>query len=136
MSDLFASDEVAAASKRERPSLHSDTDIYRAVAELGKVVTIAAVNMPREAKPIVGSRLVDEVTWMGVLVRRTNIARDAAKLPHLEELLEQVEIVQFDLRVARECRYLPNSAFVASLPLTIAVAKQALALRNHFAPAP
>jgi hypothetical protein len=34
MSDLFASDEVAAASKRERPSLHSDTDIYRAVAEL------------------------------------------------------------------------------------------------------
>jgi hypothetical protein len=118
MTDLFASDDQA--RPRERPSLHSDTDIYRAVAELGKVVTVAAVNMPREAKPIVGRQLVDEVTYMGVLVRRTNIARDAAKLPHLEELLEQIEIVQFGLRVARECRFLPNSAFEASLPLTVA----------------
>jgi hypothetical protein len=134
MTDLFASDD--AARPRERPALHSDTDIYRAVAELGKVVTVAAVNMPREAKPIVGRQLVDEVTYMGVLVRRTNIARDAAKLPHLEELLEQVEIVQFGLRVARECRFLPNSAFEASLPLTVSVARQAMALRNHFAPAP
>jgi hypothetical protein len=100
------------------------------------VVTVAAVNMRREAKPLLGRLLIDESIWMGVLVLRTNKAHAHAKLPHLEELLEQTEIVQMTLRVARETRFLTTSAYEQSMPLTVAVAKQATALRNHFASAP
>jgi hypothetical protein len=124
------------AAARAPPSLHSDTDIYRAAAELTKVVTVAAVNMRREAKPLLGRLLIDESIWMGVLVLRTNKARARAKLPHLEELLEQTEIVQMTLRVARETKFLTTTAYEQSMPLTVSVAKQATALRNHFASAP
>jgi hypothetical protein len=138
--DLFDQKEGAAKAappaRARPPSLHSDTDIYRAAAELTKVVTVAAVNMRREAKPLLGRLLIDESIWMGVLVLRTNKAIAAAKLPHLEELLEQTEIVQMTLRVARETKFLTTTAYEQSMPLTVAVAKQATALRNHFASAP
>ncbi len=117
-------------------SLHSDTDIYRAVAELAKFIVRANVNLRRDLKPTLGKMLIEESIWMAVVVRRANIAREGAKVPHLEELLEQLEIVQFSLRVAREAGYLPNNTFADSLPLTAMVGKQATALRNRYVPAP
>lgn len=116
--------------------LHSDTDIYRAVVELAKFVARAVQDMRRDMKPTLGKMLLEECVWMGVVVRRINIAAGQAKLPLLEELLEQLEIVQFVLRLARDCRYVPVSTFADSVPLTASVGKQATALRNHFAPAP
>jgi hypothetical protein len=137
VSDLFdQSQQLVTAPAKARPTLHSDLDIYRAAAELTKVVTVAAVNMRREAKPLLGRMLIEESVWMGVLVLRTNKAQAQAKLAYLEELLEQTEIVQMTLRVARETRFLTTSAYEQSMPLTVSVAKQATALRNHFASAP
>jgi hypothetical protein len=138
MADLFdqSRPEAASREKPRPPSLHSDTDIYRAAAELTKVVTVAAVNMRREAKPLIGRLLIEESVWMGVLVLRANKAQERAKLPHLEQLLEQTEIVQMTLRVARETKFLTTTAYEQSMPLTVSVAKQATALRNHFASAP
>jgi hypothetical protein len=117
-------------------SLHSDTEIYHAVVELAKFVARAVENMRRDMKPTMGKMLLEECVWMGVVVRRVNIAIDQAKLPLLEELLEQLEIVQFVLRLARDCRYVPAATFADSVPLTASVGRQATALRNYFAPAP
>ena len=117
-------------------TLHSETDIYRSVTDLQKFALRAAVNFRRDAKPILGARLVDETLWMSVLVRRANIARDADKVPHLEELLEQLEITQSLLRLGRDLDLIPNNTFAQSVPLTASIGKQAIALRNHFAPAP
>lgn len=137
MADLFDPGAASAAPAQRKPlSLHSDTDIYRAVTELARFVTAAATNMRRDVKPLLGKMLIDETVWMSVLVLRANKARATAKLPHLEEILEQTELVQVTLRLARECRYLPNRVFEASLPLTASVARQATALRNHFVAAP
>lgn len=137
MSDLFNERGTGpqAPSARKPVSLHSDTDIYRAVTELAMFVTKAATNMRRDVKPLLGKLLVDETVWMGVVILRANKAREAAKLPHLEELIEQTEIVQMALRIARECGYVANSTFTDSIPLTASVARQATALRNRFAPA-
>lgn len=137
MSDLFDERGTGpkAPSARKNVQLHSDTDIYRAVTDLAKFVTVAASHMRRDVKPLLGKLLIDETVWMGVVILRANRARATAKLPFLEELIEQIEIVQMALRIARECDYLPNATFATSLPLTASVARQATALKAHFAPA-
>jgi hypothetical protein len=117
-------------------ALHHETEIYKAVVDLQRLVMRAAVNMRRDVKPLLGARLLDESLWMSVLVRRANIALNAAKVPHLDDLLEQLEIVQVTFRLARDLDYLPNNVFAQSLPLTASVGKQATAWKNSYAPTP
>ena len=117
-------------------ALHHETEIYRAVIDLQRLALRAAVNMRRDVKPILGSRLVDESLWMAVLVRRANIARDGDKIPHLNDLLEQLEIAQVTLRLGRDLAYIPNNVFAESLPITASIGKQATAWKNTYVPAP
>jgi hypothetical protein len=116
--------------------LHSDTELYRTVIDFQKFVAARVVNLRRDVKKIYGERLVDESLWMAVIVRQANIARDEAKLPHFDQLLDQLEIAQVILRVLRDLGWLHNAHFAESIPLTASIGKQAIALRNHFAPAP
>ena len=116
-------------------ALHSDTEIYAAVVELAKFAITAARQMPRDVKQLLGASLRDESVWLGVLVMRMNKAIGPAKAPHIEEILEHVEIITFTLRLARDLRFIDTKTFAASLPLTVSIGKQATALRNHFAPA-
>ncbi len=116
--------------------LHSDTEIYRSIEQLGDFVLGAAAQMRRDVKPLLGGRLLEETVWMAVLARRANIARGEAKVPYYDELLEQVEIAQFLLKRAFAHRFISPSAYAASLPLTVSVGKQANALRSTFVSAP
>jgi len=116
--------------------LHSDTDLYRAVIDFQKFVAGAVVNLRRDVKKVYGERLVDESLWMAVIVRQANIARDEAKLPYFEQLLDQLEIAQVILRVLRDLGWLHNNRFAESIPITASIGKQTIAMRNHFAPAP
>ena len=117
-------------------ALHSDTEIYKAVVDLAAFGLRASRNMPRDVKQLIGGSVRDETLWMAVLVLRTNIARDAAKVPFYDELLEQGEIVQFLLKRAFNNHYLPASMYADAIPLTVSVGKQANALRTRFVPAP
>lgn len=116
-------------------ALHSDTEIYKAVIDLAAFSLRAARQMPRDVKMLVGAHLRDETVWMAVLVQRTNIARDAAKLPHLVELLEHLEIVKVTLQLARDLGFIAPKTYGDAMPLVASVGKQANALRNHFAAA-
>ncbi len=116
--------------------MHFDTPIYRTVEQLGDVVLAAGAQMPRGVKPLLGGRLFDETVVMAMLVRKAAIARDAAKLPFYNELLDEIEATQFMLRRAHACRYISDGVYAATIPLTESVGKQATALRNKFAPAP
>lgn len=116
-------------------ALHSDTDIYAAVVDLAKATIPALRQLPRDVKPMLGEVIRDEVLWLGVLVMRMNKARDAAKLPVIEDLLEHLELATFALRLCREMGYIKNPQFARLLPLLTMVGKQASGIRNHFAPA-
>jgi hypothetical protein len=134
--DLFGGEAPARAGARAQ-ILHSDTDLYRAVSDLSKFIARAVLHLRRDLKPTYGKLLVEESVWMGVVVRRANIARDQGKLRHFDELLEQLEIIQFTLRTLCELKFLPHSTFAQSLPITGSVGRQATALRKTFdAPAP
>ena len=131
----LASPAGAAPTASKRIPLHSDTDLYRAVCDLVKFLTRAVLDMRKDAKPLLGKLIVEESIWMGVLVLRANKAPAPEKRPHFEQLLEQVEILQVSLRTAVDTRLLPRSVFNDAGPLTALVAKQATAMRNHFAAA-
>ena len=47
-------------------ALHSDTDLYKAVVDLGSFAIRAARNMPRDVKQLLGGRILDEALWMGI----------------------------------------------------------------------
>lgn len=117
-------------------SIHSDTEIYATATALRQALAPAIVNMRRDAKEFFGHKLYDESMWMAVLIRRMNIARGADKLLHIDHLFEQLEVVTCTIRDCRELRFLPNSTFERTAPLTESIGRQATALRKHFAPAP
>jgi hypothetical protein len=135
MADLF---EAPAKPAQARQKLHDETEIYRAVAELAKYIARITSNFRRDIKPTYGVMLADESARMAVLVREANIARDAAKLPYLDEILRQLEYIKFVLKVLDDLGqdWLPHKTYADSLPLTTSIGKQAHGLRNHFAPAP
>ncbi len=115
-------------------ALHNETEIYASAMALAMFSLSAARQMPRDVKMLLGKSLYDETVWLGVLILQMNKARDQAKLPIIDRVLEVIEIVTIHLRVARDMKFIPSALFAKSLPLTVSVGKQATALRNHFAP--
>lgn len=116
--------------------MHDDTEIYRTVEQLGDLVFRAGAQMRRDVKPLLGGRLVDSVVWMAQIVRLAAIARAEAKVPLYNQLLDEIEAARFMLKRAFNNRFIAPRVYGESLPLTVSVAKQAMALRNHFASAP
>jgi hypothetical protein len=135
MADLFGA--APAAAQRKAPSLHDETEIYRAVEALGAHLLRMIAGMRNDIKRILGDALLFEAAEMAELVRRANIARGADKLPVLDELLGRLEKIQYLLRVANSAQFLPHSAYANSIPITQSIGRQANGLKNRFhAPAP
>jgi len=135
MPDLFdapAQPESAPAVPAGKPPLHSDTAIYRAVEELGVHLLTTIAHMRRDVKNLVGEALLYEATCMAECVRRANIARAQAKVPHLEELASRNSKVQYLLRVANASQFLSHRAYARSIPITESIGRQTHGLKTHF----
>lgn len=117
-------------------ALHDTTEIYAAAAALSIFISRLIKEMRRDTKPVAGKFLYEETKWLSVLIMRANIAIGPAKAPPLNELLEHLELIKFSLRTEHEVRNIPHNAFTDCLPLIVSIGKQAIALRNHFAPEP
>lgn len=116
--------------------MHFETPIYLTVEKLGDVVLAAGAQMPRGIKPLLGGRLFDETVVMAQLIRNGAIARDAAKVPYYNMILDEIEATTFMLRRAYAAKYISDGHYGASIPLIESISKQATGLRNKFAPAP
>jgi hypothetical protein len=97
--------------------------IYKVAYDLFGVVTDAVRNMPRDVKKLVGKRLTDEAMDIVMLIFRANEARD--KVPHLDELLERVGVINLLLRLAHDKRLITTKPYSAAISLTGQVGKQA-----------
>lgn len=115
-------------------ALHSSLPIYRAVYDLLKLVTAVTRNMPRDYKHSIGARIRDECVALTVLVFRANCARD--KTPHLDELLERLQVAELLVRLSRDLRCISIDQYARVVSLTDSVGKQASGWRKHFAPSP
>jgi hypothetical protein len=141
MNDLFKGGDAPAKpapDAKNRPRLHDETDIYAAVVELNRYIARATSDFRRDIKPTYGANLTHEAARLAPLVRVANIAVGAAKLPYLDEILNIVEYIKFDLQILRDLgqAWLPNKTYEASIPLTTSIGKQAYKLRATFASSP
>ncbi len=135
MADLFdppAQPDSAPEPARRKPRLHSDTEIYRAVELLGEHLLRTIAHMRRDVKTILGEALLYEATAMADLVRQANMARDAAKVPFLDELASRLARVQYLLRIANGSQFLSHSAYARSIPLTESIGRQTHGLKIKF----
>lgn len=108
--------------------------VYKVAYDLFGVITGAVRNIPRDLKQIVGSRLANEAMAIVMLIFRANSA--ANKVPHLDELLERLEVINLLLRLAHDMQLIGIKPYAAAIALTDQVGKQVGGWRKHSASSP
>jgi hypothetical protein len=109
-------------------ALHTQLPIYKVAYDLLDVVTDLAKNMPRDFKASIGGKLRDEVVEIVTLIFRANTARE--KAPHLQDLLERLQVAELLLRLARDKRLIAVKQYARAVELTTSVGKQASGWRR------
>jgi len=103
--------------------LHYETPIYKAAYELLILTTEITRNIPRDLKAGLGATVRDECIKLLVLIARANST--ANKVPHLVEMLERVQIVDFLLRLLKDKQFISVKQHANAMQITISIGKQA-----------
>ncbi|KAF0804894.1 MULTISPECIES: four helix bundle protein [Alcanivoracaceae] len=114
-------------------ALHSELPIYRLSYELLSVATEVTRNIPRDYKRLFGEKVRDECVEILVLIFRANTARN--KVPHIEDLLERLQVVELLLRLCRDKRFISTKQYAAAVEITDKVGRQATGWKRHSAAA-
>ena len=107
---------------------HDQLPIYRAAYGLLDVITELARNMPRDFKASIGSKLRDECVEIITLIFRANCSRE--KAPHIETLLERLQVTELLLRLSRDKRLISVKQYAQAADLTTSIGKQASGWRR------
>ncbi|WP_043309322.1 four helix bundle protein [Pseudomonas sp. ML96] len=109
-------------------ALHTELEIYKGAEELLSVTLDLVRNIPRDLKQIVGAKIRDESLQVMVLIGRANMARN--KLPHLNELLESIWMINYLLRALTNKGLISKGQHAQAMKLTASIGKQANAWRK------
>ncbi len=104
-------------------ALHTELEIYSVAFELLSLVTKLVANMPRDFKPTIGFKIRDEAIEILTLIFRANKAR--VKTPHLDDLIESIQVINILLRLSRQERWISDKGYSAAIKLTTDAGKQA-----------
>lgn len=115
-------------------AMHTELQIHKAAEELLGLTLDLVRNIPRDLKQVIGSKLRDEILQVMVLIGRANMAKD--KVPHLNQLLESIWMVNYLLRALANRRFISFKQHAAAMQLTASIGKQANAWKGKFATAP
>lgn len=115
------------ASPTQLPIYKVAYDLFRSIMEMVR-------NIPRDLKQLVGSRLATEAMEIVTLIFRANEAVD--KVPHLNELIERIGVINLQLRLSHDMRLISTKQYAAAIALTDLVGKQAGGWRKHSASSP
>lgn len=113
-------------------ALHTELPIHKAAYDLLDVVVELVKNMPRDFKQSLGGELRDECLAVLLAIYRANVASD--KVPHLNALIERLQMVILMLRLARDKQMISTKGFARTVPLTQSIGKQATGWRNKYLP--
>jgi len=112
-------------------ALHHQLPIHKVAYNLLDVSTDLAKNMPRDFKASIGGKISNECIEITVLIFRANVARD--KAPHLDELLERLQVAELLLRLSRDKRLISTGQYAKAIELTSTIGKQAGGWRRYAA---
>jgi hypothetical protein len=104
-------------------ALHTELPIYKVAYDLLDAITDLAKNMRRDFKQSIGGKLRDEGVEIVTLIFRANCARE--KAPHLETLIERLQVAELLLRLSRDKRLISTGQYAKAIELTNKVGKQA-----------
>lgn len=108
--------------------LHTELEIHKVAEELLSVTLNLVRNIPRDLKQVVGAKLRDESLQVMVLIGRANMSRN--KLPHLNELLESIWMINYLLRAITNMGLISKGQHAQAMRLTASVGKQANAWKK------
>lgn len=111
-------------------ALHHELPIYKQTYELLTLAIQLTRNIPRDYKRLVGEELRSELVGMMVLIFRANVATE--KQPHIQELLERLQVVELLLRMSKDMRWISIKQFAQAVELTQSIGKQATGWKRHF----
>jgi hypothetical protein len=112
-------------------ALHTELPIHKTAYDLLDIVVDLIKNMRRDFKHSLGGELRDECLAVLVSIFRANVARE--KTPHLDQLIEHIQVAVLLLRLARDKRFISTEQFARTMPLTQSIGKQAVAWRRSAA---
>ena len=112
-------------------ALHTNLPIYKVAYNLLDTITDLAKNMPRDFKASIGGKLRDECVEIVVLIFRANCAHD--KVPHLDLLIERLQVTELLLRLSRDKRLVSTRQYAQAIELTNSIGKQASGWRKYAA---
>jgi len=112
-------------------ALHTHLPIYKVAYNLLDTITDLAKNMPRDFKASIGGKLRDECVEIVVLIFRANCAHD--KVPHLDLLIERLQVTELLLRLSRDKRLVSTGQYAQAIELTNSIGKQANGWRKYAA---
>lgn len=104
-------------------ALHHKLPIYKVAYDLLSFAADITRNIPRDLKAGLGRKVNDECVELLVLIARANSARD--KTPHLEEIIERVQVVEFLLRIFNDKHWINVPQHASAIKLTDSIGKQA-----------
>ena len=106
-------------------SLHTDLAIHKQGTDLLSLALDVQAQIPRVFRIALGARITDECVGLLVSIARANAARGADRAVHIENLLEQLEVTIFLLRVSHDKRLIAHKLWATSIELTNSIGKQA-----------
>ena len=109
--------------------LHTELAIYRSCYDLLGVATEVIRNMRRDIKSALGLRIIDACIELELHIRRANMA--AEKEPHLQLLLERLEVIELLVRLCRDRSYIPSAHYARVITRTQSIGKQANGWRKQ-----
>lgn len=115
-------------------ALHKDLPIYKTAYNLFDIATEITKHFPRDFKRLMGDKVREECVEILVLIFRANAAQN--KIPHIELLLEHLQVIELLLRLSRDKRFISNKQYASVIDLTDAIGKQASGWKKQQATAP
>jgi len=115
-------------------ALHHQLPIYKLAYDLLSATTDITRNIPRDFKRLIGEKVREECVEILVLIFRANVARN--KTPHIEDLLERLQVVELLLRLSKDKRFISTKQYARAIEITDGIGRQATGWKRHAAAAP
>jgi len=112
-------------------ALHTHLPIYKVTYDLTVHASKITRSFPRDARSHAVT-IRELCAAMVLLIYRANSAKD--KRPHLSALLEQVQITELMLRLARDLALISVGQYADAVEMTDAIGKQAMGWRKSCSP--
>ena len=109
-------------------ALHTDLEIHKVAEELLGLSLDLVRNIPRDIKQLVWAKIRDECLEVLVLIGRANMTRD--KLPHINQLLESIWMLNYLLRALTNRGLISKGQHAKAMKMTASVGRQANAWKK------